>query len=321
MAARAAAAEADAGLAAPGAPADLAARRPAGRRAVDRPRTPLFHAQHDARYLRRNLIREYQARYGCRLAVMIDTIDHEGVTYFAELVHDADPDRDLHLLVRSPGGDAETAVRLIRAAQASCRRLVLVVPDVAKSAATVLALGAHEIVMGPTSDLGPIDPQVFVGERGYVSAKEIIAAVEGALADVLDRPSTHPLHAALLGNGGVDATVYEFAKLALGGTTDVARQAIASNPDRSAAEVAALVARVEPSLIAGSRLHSAVVGAAEAREAGLPVVELGLCAYWWRDIWEIWTRYFALGPLDTIMIYESEHASQILDYVPATADP
>ena len=60
----------------------------------------------------------------------------------------------------------------------------MVVPDIAKSAATIFALGADQIVMGSPSDLGPIDPQVLVPDRGYVSAKGVIAAVDDALADV-----------------------------------------------------------------------------------------------------------------------------------------
>jgi hypothetical protein len=65
--------------------------------------------------------------------------------------------------------------------------------------------------MGPISDLGPIDPQVFVPDHGYVSAKEIMSAVDRALMDVSERPDSYPLHSALLGMGNVDATLYEFA--------------------------------------------------------------------------------------------------------------
>ena len=49
----------------------------------------------------------------------------------------------------------------------------------AKSAATLLTLGAHHIMMGPASDLGPIDPQFFINNE-LVAAKDIIAAVDDA---------------------------------------------------------------------------------------------------------------------------------------------
>src|SRR6266852_4121525 len=190
---------------------------------------------------------------------MIDQIDPDSATLFAELLAGAGPDRDLHLLLRSRGGDGEVAVRLARMAQAESRRFVVVVPDIAKSAATIFALGADEIIMGPSSDLGPIDPQVLVPDRGYVSAKEVIAAVDNALTDVSERPGTYALHSALLGMGNVDATLYQFAAAALGQTREIARQALGSNPRRSDESVEALAEKVTERLITDPQAHSAVV--------------------------------------------------------------
>jgi len=196
-------------------------------------------------------------------------------------------------------------------AQGACRRFVVVVPDIAKSAATIFALGAHEIIMGPTSDLGPIDPQVLVHGRGYVSAKEIMSAVDRALKDVSERPDSYPLHSALLGMGKVDATLYEFAKSALDRTAEIAKQAISSNADLAGPAVNKLVQKVTDRLITKTHMHSAVIGCAEARQVGLPVTELQIRSAWWQEIWAIWTRYFALGPVDEFRIYESDQASQV----------
>jgi len=105
---------------------------------------------------------------------MVDAIFPYAITLFEELVYDAKPSQDLHLILATPGGDGETAVRLVRSAQARCRELTVIVPDIAKSAGTVLALGAHHILMGPVSDLGPIDPQFQQPTGELVSAKDII---------------------------------------------------------------------------------------------------------------------------------------------------
>ena len=83
------------------------------------------------------------------------------MTVLEELLFDCDPQKDLHLLLSSPGGDGETALRMVRSMQLRCKELTAVAPDMAKSAATILCLGAHHILMGPGSDLGPID---FPGE-------------------------------------------------------------------------------------------------------------------------------------------------------------
>lgn len=152
---------------------------------------------------------------------------------------------------------------------------------------------------------------MFVPERGYISAKEIMSAVDRALADVSKRPDSYPLHSALLGMGNVDATTYEFAKSALDRTAEIAKQAITSNADLAGSEVNTLVQKVKDRLITKTHMHSAVVGCAEARQVGLPVTELDMQSDWWQEIWAIWARYFALGPIDGLRIYESEQASQV----------
>lgn len=111
--------------------------------------SPLFHAQQARRYERQRLIAEYEAAFDCRLIVLIDAIFPYSTTFLEELIFDAKPTEDLHLLLNSPGGDGETAVRLVRSCQARCRELTVIVPDLAKSAGTLLAIGAHHIVMGP----------------------------------------------------------------------------------------------------------------------------------------------------------------------------
>ncbi|MFD1145627.1 SDH family Clp fold serine proteinase [Saccharothrix hoggarensis] len=240
---------------------------------VSRPTyTPLFRAQHEDRYRRRDLISDYEAAFGCNLVVMIDQISEDSVTFFQDVLHGLDPTRDLHVLLCSPGGDGEVAIRLARMAQHSCRELVVLVPEIAKSAATIFALAAHRIVMGATSDLGPIDPQVLVGKRGFVSAKDLIGAVERAMTDVAERPDTYPLHAAMF--GGIDSTVVEFARSALARADQMARQAISSNPDRDTAAVDTMCRAIGDALINDPSSHGAVIGATEARRIGLPVVEL-----------------------------------------------
>ncbi|AYF78513.1 serine dehydrogenase [Nocardia yunnanensis] len=271
--------------------------------------TPLYRAQNEHRYLRQALIAQYQQTYDCSLVVMIDQISMDSVTLLAEVLHDVDPSKDLHMLLGSPGGDGETAVRLARMAQAAGKRFVLLVPEAAKSAATILALGAHEIIMGPTSDLGPIDPQILIPERGYVGAKNIIAAVERSLKEVAAEPNTFPLHAAML--AGIDATAVQLARSALARTGDLARQAVSSNPDRTTGEVTALCKKLDKPLISAPHSHGALIGAREAIKAGLPVREMQPKDPQWQHIWAVWTQYFAVGPVHKLIAYEGVKASQV----------
>lgn len=211
--------------------------------------TPLFHAQHAERYARQELIRLYEDRFDCSLIVMIDAIFPESVTFFEELVCRCDPERDLHLILDSPGGDGETAVRLVRSAQARCRELTVIVPNQAKSAGTILLIGAHRILMGPTSDLGPVDPQFYSpGEgRGLYSAKDLLAAVAHAEAAIAKNPDSYPLHVSLLAD--VTAVMVQQARSALERSEDLVREALISNPDRNAEDVAQIAAALKEKLI------------------------------------------------------------------------
>ena len=232
--------------------------------------SPLFHAQHSERYARQGLIAAYEERFGCRF---IDdrAIFPYGVTLFEELLVGADARRqDLHLLLDSPG---ETARRPC----GSCGRprpaaaITVIVPNQAKSAGTLLAIGAHHIVMGPTSDLGPVDPQFQApGERGGLySAKDLIAAVEAAERAIAATPDTYPLHASLLAD--FSAVMVQQARSALDRTNDLVREALQSNPDREPDEVARLTESVREPLIDLPHDHGAVFGASDAGRVGLPI--------------------------------------------------
>lgn len=94
-----------------------------------------------------------------------------------ETVKDLNNDKDILMVLHSGGGHIEPAYLISK----TCKRLskekfVVSVPRRAKSAATLIALGAKEIHMGLLSELGPIDPQ-FGGlpALGLANAMEKIA--------------------------------------------------------------------------------------------------------------------------------------------------
>ena len=67
---------------------------------------------------------------------------------------------DLDLLVVSNGGDGTVAWRIASPYRERVEKFSILVPHAAFSAATLLALGANEIVMHPHGNLGPTDPQI-----------------------------------------------------------------------------------------------------------------------------------------------------------------
>lgn len=68
-------------------------------------------------------------------------------------------EREVDLFLHSPGGTAEAAESIVEYLRTRFDHIRVVVPLAAMSAATMMALGADEIVMGAHSQLGPIDPQ------------------------------------------------------------------------------------------------------------------------------------------------------------------
>ncbi len=271
-------------------------------------RSPIFHAQQADRYARQELIRQYEEQFNCRLVVMISPIVAESVTLFEELIYDASPDEDLQLLLDSPGGDGEVAIRIVRAAQSRCNELTVIVPDQAKSAATLLSLGANHIVMGPASDLGPIDPQFYV-QGEWVSAKDIISAVENASLQVMKSPDTYPIYASLISD--INAIMVQQARSALERTTQQLNEALTSNPDRTINEVQDLVCALKAPMIQGNPTHAALFSADDATAAGLPVIKANPGKVRWQLIWRLWARYFALGVKRNRWVYESSRASQL----------
>ena len=140
----------------------------------------------------------------------------------------------------------------------------------------------------------------------------MLAAYNRALEEVSKAPETAQLHAVLL--GGVDAATVQFARSALDRTTDIAKQAIESNDNRSEGAVLEMCRKAQGPLIDNPKMHVAVIGAKEAEEAGLSVVPLGMGNEQWTAIQQLWTRYFALGPIDLLQTYEGGYASQVHSY-------
>lgn len=111
-----------------------------------------------------------------RYRVMIDDSDTD---MLEGVLQQLDLSDGLALFISSPGGDGLAAERIINLCRAysGTGEYWAIVPGKAKSAATMICFGASKILMGATSELGPVDPQVL-GETRAFSVFNIVQSYE-----------------------------------------------------------------------------------------------------------------------------------------------
>jgi hypothetical protein len=131
--------------------------------------TPLYRAMNGDRYERQTLIKQIQDVTGRPLICMVfgpgTGIERTTFAAIGDLVHRLDTGTDLDVLLHTLGGDLDTAAKialLLRNVAADTGRIRVIVPDHVKSAGTLIALAADQIVMSDTSELGPIDPLISI---------------------------------------------------------------------------------------------------------------------------------------------------------------
>jgi hypothetical protein len=129
------------------------------------------------------ILKEYHLEGVCCLALLepidsIDTFDLDKI-YGALMEHNPAHEKDVVLFLLSSGGAGEPAYQISKICKFFAKSsFKVVVPRIAKSAATLVAIGADEIHMSLLGQLGPIDPQIDgLPALGVSSALRTIASV------------------------------------------------------------------------------------------------------------------------------------------------
>jgi Serine dehydrogenase proteinase len=129
------------------------------------------------------IITKHQLKNACCMAIFepansIDNVDLDRV-YRSLLNENSNHSKDVILFLLSPGGAGDPAYQISKICKffsKSCFKVI--VPRIAKSAATLIAIGADEIHMSLLGQLGPIDPQIGgLPALGVSSALRTIASV------------------------------------------------------------------------------------------------------------------------------------------------
>ena len=131
--------------------------------------------------VRQALIRRIQEKLQTKLIVYTASPQHpvpgimiHDVPLFEDLLRSVAGSPRGCLMLNSPGGDANAAEKLLMMCrQRFTEEFDVIVPDYAKSAATMIALGSDKIMMGYLAELGPIDPQL---QTSPIPGGEVIPA-------------------------------------------------------------------------------------------------------------------------------------------------
>jgi ClpP class serine protease len=114
-------------------------------------------------------------------AFVVNDDDKNG---FMATIHELDRSKGLDLVLHTPGGDTaatESLVDYLRSMFGTDIRAI--VPQLAMSAGTMIALSCNEVVMGKHSSLGPIDPQF-----GGIAAHGIVEEFKRAQKEIQANP-------------------------------------------------------------------------------------------------------------------------------------
>lgn len=269
----------------------------------------LFTAQRDKRIelLRRmegysggNSKRVGYLAYLCSENVVGGSIDCSDIPAIGDALLSVGEVDQLNLIINGPGGDGTVAEKIIELCRAHCREFRVFVPNRAKSAATIVALGADEIVMGYCSELGPIDAQVPIVVGGiprYISAQSFIDSKK-ALQSEFNRAvkAKEDPRAILQQIASLDVPFIDHCGKLMEFSKEVARKYLTLHMFSSITPASKKKSMVEDVLKGLSsvgifKVHGRMINATAAkRDLKLNVKLLGKDDDMWRDLWQYYVR-------------------------------
>lgn len=135
------------------------------------------------------------------LSPVMTQIMHEDINGFMTSIHGMDWSKGLTLVLHTPGGAIDATETIVAYLQSKFPDIEVIVPVYAMSAGTMITLGSNRVVMGRQSQLGPIDPQMFIG-NGSVSARAIVEQFNRAHSDIAGNPSLAHVWAPIIASLG-----------------------------------------------------------------------------------------------------------------------
>lgn len=189
---------------------------------------------------------------------------------FMAVIYKLDRTKGLDLILHTPGGDiaaTESLVDYLRSMFGESIRAI--VPQMAMSAGTMVALACNEIVLGKHSSIGPIDPQI-----GGRPAHAILEEFEQARHDIAASPANIALWQPIIAK--YTPTLIGQCNKAIALSQEIVKDWLMTgmlkneqNPEEAAERV--LSSLGDPAI---SKSHNRHVSASQAKQMGLKILDL-----------------------------------------------
>lgn len=214
----------------------------------------------------------------------------------------------IDLFLYSRGGDVSVPWRIASMVREFCEEFNILIPYKAQSAATLISLGADNIIMGKKAELGPIDPTLVkatVGE-GAIPQQEIsVEDVNSFLSFVKERANINDQSALAEIIGSL---VKQISPLTVGSVNRqnshirlVARKLLTSRKEKIDEEK---INSIIETLTEKIYSHGHGIGRKEAKDIGLPIINLDNKAE--KMIWQVYLKYEEFLKLDDPIYPEIE---------------
>ncbi len=198
------------------------------------------------------------------------------------------------MILNSAGGFGLAAERLVNVCRTySAGNFEVIVPHMAKSAATLVCFGASRIHMSPTAELGPVDPQVRYyddnGKEQWISAEEYVRSYDDLMdkATSGDAPRIEPLLQQL---ARYDARYIEKLRSAQTLSRNISVKLLQSGMMLNRPEKW-IEKKILPFLLQKeTSSHGRMIAMAEARGYGLKIKSIDIRSRLWSSIWELYIR-------------------------------
>lgn len=230
-------------------------------------------------------------------------IHNEDIMLFEEILRSVGKTENLFLIINSPGGLPDVAEKMIILCRSRCKNFYVIVPNQAKSAATMIALGADKIFMSHASELGPIDPIIQYGENNF-PAQAYLNGFYSIKDEILESKNPLLVQTYLPLLSKIDPTVVDICERSVADSEIFAikwlKKHMLRHDKKQAEKTAAKLSNAEEYLT-----HSKVIDYNDAKKRlKLNVQLIDKESDLWKLIWELYVRsqkYIAQGNLTKLL--------------------